>query len=76
MTPMCRWGPVDWPRLPTSAISFPACTAGSNTITFFAVGAATSGASKIFYSGTVTPNMSVSAGVTPQLSTATAITAD
>ena len=61
---------------PVATISFPACTAGSNTITFFAVGAATSGASKIFYSGTVTPNMSVSAGVTPQLSTATAITED
>jgi len=61
---------------PVATISFPACTAGTNTITFFSVGAAVSGASKIFYSGTVTPNMSVSTGVTPQLATSTAITED
>jgi hypothetical protein len=61
---------------PVATISFPACTAGANTITFFSVGAAVSGASKIFYSGTVTPNMSVSSGVTPQLATSSTITED
>lgn len=61
---------------PVATISFPACTAGTNTITHFAVGAATSGASKIFYSGTVTPNISVSTGVTPQLATSSTITED
>lgn len=59
---------------PAAAISFPACTAGTNTITHWSVGVATSGATKILYSGTVTPNISVSAGVTPQLTTATAVT--
>lgn len=61
---------------PVAAITFPACTGGTNTITHFSVGVATSGATKLLYSGTVTPNISVSTGVTPQLTTATAITED
>lgn len=61
---------------PVSAIPWPACTGGTNTITHFSVGVATSGASKILYSGTVTPNISVSSGVTPQLTTASTITED
>src|SRR4051794_8264612 len=48
---------------PASAINFPACTGGTATITHFAVGTASSGAGKILYSGTVTPNISVSSGV-------------
>jgi hypothetical protein len=59
---------------PAAAISFPACTGGTNTITHWSVGVASSGATKILYSGTVTPNISVSSGVTPQLTTATAVT--
>lgn len=59
---------------PAAAIIFPACTAGTNTITHWSVGAASSGATKILYSGTVTPNISVSNGVTPQLTTTTAVT--
>jgi hypothetical protein len=61
---------------PAATITFGACTVGTNTITHFAVGTATSGAGKILYSGTVTPNISVSVGVTPSLTTATAITED
>lgn len=61
---------------PVAAIVFPACTGGTNTITHFSVGVTGGGATKIFYSGTVTPNISVSNGVTPQLTTATAITED
>jgi hypothetical protein len=48
-----------------AAINFAACTAGSNTITFFAVGVATSGATKILYSGALTSSLAVSAGITP-----------
>ena len=59
---------------PVANADFPACTAGTNTITHFSAGAATSGASKIFYSGTVTPNISVVNGVTPRLTTASTIT--
>lgn len=61
---------------PVAAITFGACTAGTNTITHFSVGVATSGATKYLYAGTVTPNISVSSGVTPQLTTATTITED
>lgn len=61
---------------PVATISFPTCTGGTNTITHFAVGAAVSGASKIFYSGTVTPNISVTNTVTPTLTTASTVTED
>jgi hypothetical protein len=61
---------------PAAAITFPACTGGTATITHFAVGVASSGATKILYKGTVTPNISVSTGVTPQLTTASTITED
>ncbi|HJT93452.1 MAG TPA: hypothetical protein VJ777_16200 [Mycobacterium sp.] len=57
---------------PVGAITFGACSAGSNTITYFSVGTGTGNA--MLYSGTVTPNISVSAGVTPSLTTASTIT--
>ena len=59
---------------PAATITFGACTAGTNTITHASVGVATSGASKILYYGAVSPNISVSSGVTPSLTTATAFT--
>jgi len=61
---------------PATNITFPQATSGTNTITHFSIGNSTVAAStgQIFYYGTVTPNISVSAGVTPRLTTATAIT--
>lgn len=59
---------------PAATITFGACTAGTNTITHASIGVATSGASKILYYGAVSPNIAVSAGVTPSLTTATAFT--
>lgn len=59
---------------PASTISFPAATGGTNTITNFGIGTASSGAGELLYSGTVTPNISVANGVTPQLTTASTIT--
>lgn len=61
---------------PVAAITFGACTAGTNTITHASIGVATSGASKILVYGAVTPNISVSTGVTPSLTTSTAFTAN
>lgn len=61
---------------PVAAISFPAGTGGSGTATHFHVGTATTGAGKILYKGTVTPNIVCGSGITPQLTTATAITED
>lgn len=62
--------------VPAATISFPACTAGTSTVTYFSVGVASSGATKILYSGAVSPSISVSTGVTPQLTTASTITED
>lgn len=62
---------------PVAAITFGAMTAGAGgTVTHFSVGSASSGTGKIFYSGTVTPNIVVANGVTPQLSTASTIAED
>jgi hypothetical protein len=61
---------------PAATITFGACTGGTATVTHFAIGTASSGAGKLLYSGTVTPNISVSNGVTPSLTTATAVTED
>lgn len=61
---------------PTANIDFPACTGGTATATHFSVGTASSGAGKILYSGPITPNISISTGVTPRLTTTTAITED
>lgn len=61
---------------PVATISFAAATSGTNTITHFSVGPTGGGATKIFYSGTVTPNIVVTSGVTPQLTTASTITED
>lgn len=62
---------------PAATVSFGQMTAGTGgTVTHFEVGAATSGTGKLMYSGTVSPNITVANGVTPQLTTATAITED
>lgn len=59
---------------PVANVTFPAATAGANTITNFSIGVAATGLTKILYSGTVTPNIAVSNGVTPQLTTASTVT--
>lgn len=61
---------------PASTISFPAGTGGSGTATHFGVGTDSSGAGTLLYKGTVTPNIVTGNGITPQLSTSTAITED
>lgn len=61
---------------PVATISFPACTGGTNTATFWSAGVAVSGATKILYSGAISPTIAISSGVTPQLSTASTVTED
>lgn len=61
---------------PAATIGFPAGTGGSGTVTNFATEKTGGGAAAILWSGTVTPNIVTGNGVTPQLSTATAITID
>ncbi len=60
---------------PVATISFgQRSDVGSATITHFSVGTGTGNV--MLYSGTVTPNIVVSQGVTPQLSTSSTITED
>lgn len=61
---------------PAATISFPSATGGSETATHFAVGTDSTGTGKVLYYGTVTPNISITSGVTPELTTASAITED
>lgn len=57
-----------------AAVTFAACTGGTATATHFSVGCALSGAGKILHSGTLTPNISIANGVTPQIAAASSIT--
>lgn len=61
---------------PVANIDFPTCTGGTATATFFGVGSAASGAGVLYYSGSVSPSIAVSTGVTPRLTTASTITED
>ena len=61
---------------PAAAINFPEATSGTNTATHFGVGSLSSGAGVLYYKGAISPNVAISAGVTPSLTTATAITED
>lgn len=48
-----------------AAVQFGECTAGSDTITHFSIGVASSGAGQIILSGALAATRSVSAGITP-----------
>lgn len=61
---------------PTENVDFPACTGGSATATHFGIGTAASGAGTLLYKGAITPSVAIATGVTPRLTTATAITED
>jgi hypothetical protein len=63
---------------PVATISFDPSTGGAGgTVTYFAVGTDQTGSTgKLLYSGTVSPSIVVTNGVTPQLTTATAISED
>jgi len=49
-----------------ATISFPTASSGTNTITHFGVGTDSSGAGTLLLIGTVTPNLAVSTGITPE----------
>lgn len=49
----------------TAQISFGECTSGSDTVTYVSITTASSGTSKILYSGALTASRSISAGITP-----------
>ena len=49
-----------------AVLTYDPCTALSDTITHFGVGSAASGAGTLEFVGTVTPNLAVSNGITPE----------
>jgi len=59
---------------PAATISFPACTGGTATATYWSVGTASSGAGNLLYAGPLSPSISISNGITPQIVTGSTIT--
>lgn len=55
-------------------VDFPACTGGTATITHIGIGTSSSGAGKLLFFGALSPNVSVSTGVTPRVTTGTTVT--
>ena len=49
-----------------AAVTFGACSAGSNTITHFGIGTAETTAGHLLFSGALTASLAVSAGITPE----------
>ena len=61
---------------PVANIDFPPASGGAAVATYGAIGTALSGTGKILYKGTVTPNITISSGVTPRLTTGSIVTED
>lgn len=62
---------------PAATISFGKMTGGAGgTATHFAIGTASTGAGKVLYKGSISPTISVTTNVTPQLDTASTVTED
>lgn len=59
---------------PTENVDFPEATGGTETATHVSIGTASTGTGKILYFGAITPNISISTGVTPRIGTGTTIT--
>lgn len=60
-----------------AVVSFPqAGAASSETATHASIGVASSGATKLLWSGAISPNISISEGIIPQLGTGTTVTED
>lgn len=50
----------------TALVQFPECTSGSETISYVSITTASSGTSKILYSGALSASRSISSGIQPQ----------
>lgn len=61
---------------PVADISFPAATAGTNTITHMGIGTSATGAGKLLYKGALSPTIAVANGVTPIVAKASTVTED
>ena len=71
------WVVTDNSVSPANDIDFPAATGSSCTVTHFCIGTDDFPATgKLLYCGTVTPNLAISTGITPRLTTGTTVTED
>lgn len=61
---------------PNAAITFPTATSGTETAQFLGVGTTSSGSGSLLFYGSISPTISISTGVTPELTTSTAVTAN
>jgi hypothetical protein len=62
---------------PVAVVDFGECTASPGAaLTHFGIGTASSGAGKLLYSGTLTPNVTMAVGVVPRVKTTSTITED
>ena len=59
---------------PAITISFPIATGGNETEAYFGIGTSSTGAGTLLYFGIISPSISVSNGITPQLTTSSSIT--
>ena len=49
-----------------AAVSFPQCTGGTETATYFSIGKESSGTTEILVSGALTSSLAISNGITPE----------
>lgn len=68
LTKASSWTGTSSPYTNTNLIQFGACSAGSNTITHFAVVDTSSGAVSMMISGALSSSLAVSSGIQPQFS--------
>lgn len=61
---------------PVNDVDFPQATGGSEIATHFSIGTASSGAGKILYGGSLSPNIVISNGVPPTIRKETTVTED
>ena len=59
---------------PNAIVTFPICSGTSDTAAYFSIGLSSAGTGKILWSGSMSPSISVSNGVTPRLTTGSTIT--
>ena len=68
------WTVTDNAVAPVAEIQFPDATGGSETLTHVGIGTASTGAGKMLYSGTLSPNIVVTTGTRPIIGTGTLVT--
>jgi hypothetical protein len=59
-----------------SAQDFQAPSSGTPTITHFSLGGGTSGATRYFHAGVISPNVTLAVGIVPRMTSSTVLTED